>query len=382
MRSRATAKALAALATFALAATGATATATGGAQAPGSGTNGTLFPYASFWDVPQLGREPVLGTGCGGDGRLGDQIPDGIWSGYVLTTDGTAAIDLVCVIADGRGSGFVVEGEDNIINADPLVVDNNTRVRYAPAPSTRYAMGEPRADGSCAPRPAVPGDHIPYGAIAWFGVSGGNVSWVFYNCTGFAPPMPELPPPAAPAPPAAAAEETPELDGAPALPAAYADPGSTATSWWPFPSFTEVPQFGNEPVRGTGCGGSGNLGDTVPDGLWTAFATYDVGNDRYELDLVCVYYGTIDEVADDATVLDQTPGWVVVNNNTRRRIAGNDTRIVVFGAAADGVCRPDQAFVAQAGRHGGQGLWSLVDPARVSWVRIADGNVTGVFRPC
>lgn len=357
-------------------------TITAGLPASATGTNGTLFPYASFWDVPRLGNEPVLGTGCGGDGKLGDQIPDGVWSGYALTTGGVTAIDLVCVIADGRGDGYVVEGEDNIINAAPLVVDNNDRVRYVAAPNARYAVGEVAADGSCVPRPAVDGDRIPYGAIAWIGITDGTVSWVFYNCTGFAPQMPELPPQDTPAAPPA--EPTPDMNNAPNLPVADPPAGTEPNAWWPFPSFREVPQFGDEPVRGSGCGGSGTIGDTVPDGLWAAFAAYDGSNDVYQLDLVCIYYGTVDEVADDAVVLDATPGWVVVNNNTRLRTLGNDTRIAVLGYdAGDGVCRPDRAFYAPApDATTTDGPWVFADPSVISWVRVADGNVTGLFVSC
>ena len=46
--------------------------------------------YPSFRDVPQLGVEPVRGSGCGASGDLGDVIPDGLWAGYRYpATDGT-----------------------------------------------------------------------------------------------------------------------------------------------------------------------------------------------------------------------------------------------------------------------------------------------------
>src|SRR5690606_6591799 len=75
-----------------------------------------VWPYADFADVPQLGAEPVMGSGCSG---IRDVIPDGLWAGFVTAVDvatdlsatsvpsnsepstgtpsgGTLSIDLVC----------------------------------------------------------------------------------------------------------------------------------------------------------------------------------------------------------------------------------------------------------------------------------------------
>src|SRR5690606_629886 len=45
------------------------------------------LPLVDFFDVPQLGCEPVSGTGCGGDGSIGPVIPDGLWRGAVMSFD-------------------------------------------------------------------------------------------------------------------------------------------------------------------------------------------------------------------------------------------------------------------------------------------------------
>ena len=54
-----------------------------------------LWPYGPFWNVPQLGSEPVRGTGCGSQGQIGDVIPDGLWAGYV-TNEGTRRSASTC----------------------------------------------------------------------------------------------------------------------------------------------------------------------------------------------------------------------------------------------------------------------------------------------
>ncbi len=51
-----------------------------------------IWPYGPFWNVPQLGSEPVRGSGCGSQGQIGDVIPDGLWAGYV-TNETTPAVE-------------------------------------------------------------------------------------------------------------------------------------------------------------------------------------------------------------------------------------------------------------------------------------------------
>ena len=62
--------------------------------------------------------------------------------------------------------------------------------------------------------------------------------------------------------------------------------------------FYGVPRLGHETVSGTGCGGDGSVGATIPDGLWRGYARSFDGptpgeSARVEFDLVCVYRGNV-----------------------------------------------------------------------------------------
>ena len=59
---------------------------------------------------------------------------------------------------------------------------------------------------------------------------------------------------------------------------------------WAFGDFRSVPQLGAEPVRGSGCGADGTIGDVIPDGWWLGIVTSDSAT-RVQFDLVCVYFG-------------------------------------------------------------------------------------------
>jgi hypothetical protein len=74
--------------------------------------DGTTPPPWDFYAVPQLGHEAVRGTGCGGDGSIGDVIPDGYWRGYLASDDGTSIqFDLACVyLSEVSGSTSVPDG--------------------------------------------------------------------------------------------------------------------------------------------------------------------------------------------------------------------------------------------------------------------------------
>ena len=211
-----------------------------------------IWPYGPFWNVPQLGSEPVRGTGCGSQGQVGDVIPDGLWAGFV-TNEATrrSAIDLLCVYSGAAAQHVISEGTANIVNDEPdyLVVNNNTRVRSAPAAPGIVLRDSSPVDGECVENVAAA--HTPQPARqAWVRIDGGQVTWILWGC-GF-PAMPTAPPPAN-------------------LPPAYPDYSDGVGSVWPYGSFCNVPQLGVEPVRGSGCGASGQLGATIPDGLWAGF---------------------------------------------------------------------------------------------------------------
>ncbi len=64
----------------------------------------TGFPFTNAFEVPQLGYEPVRGTGCGADASIGDVVPDGWWFGGVEDiTSASLRLDLVCVVLRRRG---------------------------------------------------------------------------------------------------------------------------------------------------------------------------------------------------------------------------------------------------------------------------------------
>ena len=51
----------------------------------------------------------------------------------------------------------------------------------------------------------------------------------------------------------------------------YSSANSADRSVWPFGDFRNAPRLGNEPVRGSGCGADGSIGELVPDGIWAGF---------------------------------------------------------------------------------------------------------------
>ena len=77
-------------------------------SAAGGATNGPSLnvPFADYFDVDPFGAEPVRGSGCGLDTPIGDELPDGLWRGYVRSFDGlwvdaatSLEFDVACVYA-------------------------------------------------------------------------------------------------------------------------------------------------------------------------------------------------------------------------------------------------------------------------------------------
>jgi hypothetical protein len=184
-----------------------------------------VFPYATFGEVPQLGTEPVRGTGCGADGSIGDVIPDGIWAGFVdaPAPDESLSVDLLCIFTPEAAPGIIAGGTATVLipNAgtapDPsyLVVNNNERERTVPA-AAGLELRDAIVDGDqCIEGPLLPDvDHLGY--QAWINIEGGVATWVIWGCdwfgTGDSPtPTPAPDPAPAPAPtapaPAANTEE-------------------------------------------------------------------------------------------------------------------------------------------------------------------------------
>ena len=94
----------------------------------------SLWPYPSFRDVPQFGYEPVRGSGCGADGSIGEQIPDGLWAGFLFPgSDGTVKnrprLRVLRPDRQGRGGRWRHAGGARL--RPDFVVINNNRVSAA-----------------------------------------------------------------------------------------------------------------------------------------------------------------------------------------------------------------------------------------------------------
>lgn len=96
---------------------------------------------------------------------------------------------------------------------------------------------------------------------------------------------------------------------------------------WTFGDFRSVPQMGSEPVRGTGCGADGTIGEIIPDGWWLGIVTAD-GSTRIQFDLVCGYFGgSAQPLIDECLASEAGPtckdyfdeSFWPVNRNTRER---------------------------------------------------------------
>ena len=104
-------------------------------------------------------------------------------------------------------------------------------------------------------------------------------------------------------------------------------PPTLVAAGWAFEDFRSVLRLGGDPVRGSGCGADGTVGEVIPDGWWLGIITAD-GNSQMQVDLVCAYSGDaaqalIDEcLASEAAAtctdyFDET--FWPVNRNTRER---------------------------------------------------------------
>ena len=156
------------------------------------------------------------------------------------------------------------------------------------------------------------------------------------------------------------------------VPMPYANPdGSTGVQ-----EFWNIPQYGSEAVRGSGCGSSGQIGTTIPDGLWAGFITGTHDN-LVDIDILCIYYGTSGQstlTANTATMLNSDPEYLIVNNNDQPRAVPIDGRISLRLSTriADGRCM-DTTSTTQ---------WSDIPPDRQVWIRIHNGAVTWVLADC
>jgi hypothetical protein len=341
------------------------------AAAATSDVASTADPYgfADFYGVPHLGHETVSGSGCGGDGSVGDVIPDGYWRGFVRAFGPDSLhFDLVCVYGDDVDPELVSRwiaahpGEPEPWAPDGFIVNNNPRVRVVPLGDTFFAHGTQfGADGVSCPfaQPQVPFDQ---GRDAWLRIVDGRAQWVVSSCAAVASPVPPTVPPEVTGPPSPAFE-------------------------FPYENFWAVPQLGNEPVRGTGCGGDGSLGDTIPDGIWYGTIT-SLDATAMQFDVHCVYLGDLAAELEaewyaenpDAGHAPVFPGGgFIVNNSTRTRTIplGPDyaqVDAVWVNTSSDGdatyaTCVPpaDPAYHAFPDQYLYMPSWVLIENGQATW---------------
>jgi hypothetical protein len=317
------------------------------------------FPYLEFHAVPRLGAEPVRGTGCGSQGQIGAVIPDGLWAGYAAVAGGVVSVDLLCVYTPEAAAGVVAAGTATIVNDDPqyLVVNNSTRVRSMPA-AYGIQLGDAAltVDGRCINGSQVYDHTAMSNRQAWVNIYGGAVTWILWGCEPF-----------------------PETPGN--LPPAYPDYSDGLGRVWPYGAFEDVPQLGDEPVRGSGCSTSGQIGAVIPDGLWAGYPTaYDWSTNTIGINMLCIFYGDSAQyilAQGTANIVGNQPDYLIVNNNDRvRSMPSNLTAIILGQYDAAGTCVEGEHLSPES-----------VDqfPARYgqqAWIRIDQGVVTWVFYDC
>jgi hypothetical protein len=149
------------------------------------------WPYGEFGAVPQLGAEPVLGSGCGANGEIGDVIPDGLWAGTVryVAEENRWDVNLQCVYSGAAADAVLAGGTATVVSGDRdyLVVDNNPRLRSVPneADEVRGTFSDVRTADRCMVGISYP---MPYDnshvstSQAWIRIHDGSVTWVVLGC--------------------------------------------------------------------------------------------------------------------------------------------------------------------------------------------------------
>jgi hypothetical protein len=138
-------------------------------------------------DVPQMGSEPVLGSGCGGSGQIGEIIPDGWWLVLVDSSNSVSmGLDLMCAYHGDAAIPFyeqcVRETQDACAwDTGFMPVNNSDRIRGMPVSPGIVREIEPNGycrDGGVA---AYEANYLGM-AMTWIRVSGGQVDYVRYYC--------------------------------------------------------------------------------------------------------------------------------------------------------------------------------------------------------
>jgi len=336
-----------------------------------------VYGYADFYGVPHLGTETASGTGCGGDGSVGDVIPDGYWRGFIRDLrSADLDFDLVCVYGNNVNPQLVADwtaqhpGEPQPWVPDGFLVNNNPRTRSVALSPSFFAHGTTWAGTACPFNDSV--TPFDQSRDTWIRIVNGAAVWAVSSCAGS--PSGQLPAP----PP--------------------------ATGYmFPYATFYDVPRLGTEEVLGTGCGGNGSLGDTVPDGIWFGWIE-SLGATSMEFDVACIYIGETAarlevewEGSAEQQNLDPSPyfgnGMWLVNNNARTRTVPLAAGFVPAFANVADPTNPDPNWPVTPGLE-----WACVPPvnpaitpayfgvdqisASGAWVMIAGGQAQYSLSEC
>jgi hypothetical protein len=134
------------------------------------------YGFTNFVDVPQLGNEAVRGTGCGGDGSIGDVIPDGYWRGYVRSWDGanleqssSFQFDLICIYLEAVGDQHIIDGS---------LVNHNDRTRTVPIAAGFFAHGTAFSSEEAYASFDQPDVPVDLNRQVWLRIVDGAAIWV------------------------------------------------------------------------------------------------------------------------------------------------------------------------------------------------------------
>jgi len=155
---------------------------------------------------------------------------------------------------------------------------------------------------------------------------------------------------------------------------------------WTYEWFWNVPQLGTEPVRGSGCGASEQIGPQIPDGLWAGYLSYDPDTDAFSVDLLCIFYGdTADAVRAEGTanIVHDEPDYLIVSNSDGRREVANNTQVALgSGLTSDDNCAVGSAVVVPEGESHLTSFGESLQPDLQAWIRIDGGAVTWFVYGC
>lgn len=149
--------------------TTAPATATGSACAAASCSGAQIVPYPTLTEVPQLGKDPARGSGCGLADEFGTTMPDGLYFGLLYPEGDAAGFDVICVY---YGDSAVDKGADPGPPSDFFPLNSATRQRdVSLADDFVYRVGSWTPDGQCV-------DAGPAGNAEWTAVDDGTAAWL------------------------------------------------------------------------------------------------------------------------------------------------------------------------------------------------------------